>query len=81
MAGIVLLKSANMANYMNKNIPGVLVPDNLIKEMEASKDKAATSIEIASRLIKELKPMCQGIHIMPIGWDKIVLEVLEASGL
>jgi len=66
---------------MNKNVAGVLVPDNLIKEMELSKDKAATCIEIASRLIKELKPMCQGIHIMPIGWDKIVPEVLEASGL
>jgi len=81
IAGIVLLKSANMANYMNKNVAGVLVPDNLIKEMELSKDKAATSVEIASRLIKELKPMCQGIHIMPIGWDKIVPKVLEASGL
>ncbi|MDD5477200.1 MAG: methylenetetrahydrofolate reductase [Candidatus Omnitrophica bacterium] len=81
MAGIVLLKSAKMANYMNKNIPGVLVPDSLIREMESSKDKASTSIEIASRLIKELKPMCQGIHIMPIGWDKIVPKVLEASGL
>lgn len=80
MAGIVLLKSAGMARYMNKNVAGVSVPDNLIKEMEESKDKMATSIEIASRLIKELKPMCRGIHIMPIGWDKVVPRVLEASG-
>ncbi|MDD5505524.1 MAG: methylenetetrahydrofolate reductase [Candidatus Omnitrophica bacterium] len=81
MAGIVLLKSAGMARYMNKNVAGVFVPDNLIKEMEETKDKTATSIEIASRLIKELKPMCRGIHIMPIGWDKVVPKVLEASGL
>jgi len=81
MAGIVLLKSAGMARYMNKNVAGVFVPDNLIKEMEETKDKAATSVEIAARLIKELKPMCNGIHIMPIGWDKIVPNVLEASGL
>ena len=80
MAGIVLLKSAGMARYMNKNVAGVFVPDNLIKEMEAAKDKVATSIEIASRLIRELKPMCRGIHIMPIGWDKVVPKVLEASG-
>ena len=81
MAGIVLLKSAAMANYMNKNVAGISVPDNLIKEMEQSKDKPATSIEIASRLIKELKPMCQGVHIMPIGANKLVPRVLEASGL
>ncbi|MDD5692398.1 MAG: methylenetetrahydrofolate reductase [Candidatus Omnitrophica bacterium] len=81
MAGIVLLKSAGMARYMNKNVAGVFVPDNLIKEMEETKDKTATSIEIASRLIKELKPMCRGIHIMPIGWDKVVPKVLEVSGL
>jgi len=81
LTGIVLLKSAGMAKYMNKNVAGVFVPDNLIKEMEETKDKVATSVAIAARLIKELKPMCQGIHIMPIGWDKVVPVVLDASGL
>lgn len=81
LAGIVLLKSAGMARYMNKNVAGVFVPDNLIKEMEETKDKSAKSVEIAARLIKELKPMCDGIHIMPIGWDKKVPLVLDAAGL
>ena len=81
LAGIVLLKSAGMARFMNKNVAGVFVPDNFIKEMEETKDKSAKSIEIAARLIKELKPLCQGIHIMPIGWDKKVPSVLDASGL
>jgi len=81
IAGIVVLKSAGMARFMNKNIPGVFVPDNLIKEMEETKDRAAKSVEIAARLIKELKPMCRGIHIMPIGWHKVVPRVLEAAGL
>lgn len=81
LAGIVLLKSAGMAKFMNNNVAGVFVPDNLIKEMEETKDKSAKSIEIAARLIKELKPMCQGAHIMPIGWDKKVPLVLDAAGL
>jgi len=80
LAGIVLLKSAGMAKFMNKNVAGISVPENLIKEMEETKDKAAKSIEIAARLIKELKPMCQGVHIMPIGWDKKVPLVLDAAG-
>jgi len=81
LAGIVLLKSAGMARYMNKNVAGVYVPEDLIKEMEEAKNKVEKSVEIASRLIKELKNMCQGIHIMPIGWDKVVPKVLDAVGL
>ena len=81
IAGIVLLKSAGMAKFMNENVAGITVPEDLIKEMQETKDKQAKSIEIASRLIKELRPMCQGIHIMPIGWDKLVPKVLDASGL
>jgi 5,10-methylenetetrahydrofolate reductase len=81
LAGIVLLKSAGMARYMNKNVAGVLVPDDLIKQMAEAEDRQAKSVEIASCLIKELKPMCQGIHIMPIGWDRLVPRVLDAAGL
>lgn len=83
LAGIVLLKSAGMAKYMNENVAGVFVPQNLIDEISAvsKEDRAKKSIEIAARLIKELKPMCQGIHIMPIGWDKKVPLVLDAVGL
>ena len=81
MAGIVLLKSAGMARFMNKNVAGVCVPEELIKEMETTKDKVATCVAIAERLIKQLKPMCQGIHIMPIGWDTKVPLVLDAAGL
>lgn len=95
LAGIVLLKSAGMARYMNKNVAGVSVPDALIKEMAAAgeKDKAAkaegkkgdhqvkTSIEITARLMRELRPLCQGVHLMPLGWGHHVPAALEAAGL
>jgi 5,10-methylenetetrahydrofolate reductase len=72
-----------MAKYMNENVAGVTVPQNLIDEMKSvsKEDRAKKSIEIAARLIKKLKPMCQGIHIMPIGWDKKVPLVLDAAEL
>jgi 5,10-methylenetetrahydrofolate reductase len=81
MAGIVMLRSAGMARFMNKNVAGVHVPDNLIDEMDKAENKAEKSIEIAARLIKEMKPFCQGVHIMAIGWEKKVPQVLDAAGL
>lgn len=81
MGGIILLKSAGMARFMNKNVAGVFVPEPLIKEMETTKDKAKTSIEIAARLVKGMKDMCQGVHIMAIGLEKRIPIVLEEAGL
>lgn len=81
IAGVILLKSANMARYMNKNVAGIYVPLELIKEIDTAKDKHKKSIEIAARLINKLKTMGQGVHIMPIGWERFVPEVLDAAGL
>ncbi len=81
LVGIVLLKSAAMARFMNRNVAGVHVPDNLIEEMDEAEDRAKKSIEIAARLIKEMKSLCQGVHIMAIGWENKVPEVLDAAGL
>jgi len=81
MLGIVMLKSAGMARFMNKNVAGVHVPDTLIDEMDKADNKGEKSIEIAARLINEMKDMCQGVHLMPIGWEKKVPAVLDAAGL
>lgn len=83
MVGIVLLKSAGMAKYMNANVAGVFVPDNLITEMKetAKEERPAKCIEIAAGLIKEMKGMCQGVHLMPLGWDKHVPAILDKAGL
>jgi methylenetetrahydrofolate reductase (NADPH) len=81
LVGIIPLKSAGMAKYMNKNVAGVSVPEALIELMAGAEDKARTGIEIAAGLIRELKGMCQGVHIMPIGWEKKVPAILDAAGL
>jgi len=81
MVGIVLLKSAGMARFMNSNVAGVHVPEDLIEEMDEATDRRQKSIEIAARLIREMKDLCQGVHIMPIGWERLVPAVLDAAGL
>jgi len=87
LAGIVLLVSAGMARYMNENVPGVFVPQELIDEMAAvPKGKGLAlqkGIEIAGRMIKELKDdsVCDGVHIMAIGKEDVVPDILSAAGL
>lgn len=81
MAGIVLLKSAGMARFMNRNVAGVHVPEALIDEIDQARNKREKSVEIAARLIGELRDVCQGVHVMPIGWEALVPDVLAAARL
>jgi methylenetetrahydrofolate reductase (NADPH) len=81
LAGIIPLKSVGMARYMNKSVAGVFVPDELINKMAEAENKTQTGIQIAADLIKQLKGVCQGVHIMAIGWEKKVPQILDAAGL
>lgn len=81
MAGIIPLKSVGMARFMNKNVAGVFVPDSLIQQMAAATDKTQTGLQITADLIKQLKDVCQGVHIMAIGWEKKVPQILDIAGL
>lgn len=85
LAGIVLLTSAKMAKYMNENVPGIFVPQNLIDELASAPKGQALSkgIEIAGRMIKTIKEksICDGVHIMAIGKEEAVPDILAAAGL
>lgn len=81
LAGIIPLKSAGMARFMNNNVAGVSVPDELINKMSKAEDRAKTGIEIAASLVSDLKDVCQGVHIMAIGWEKKVPDIIDAAGL
>ena len=81
MLGLVLLKSAGMARYMNKNVAGVKVPDSIITEMEETSDKVATSIKITARIIRETRELCQGVHLMAMGWERYVPAILTEVGI
>ncbi len=83
LVGIVVLKGAGMAKYMNKNVPGVTVPDKLIERLSsaAKEDVPKVAVDIAGELIHDMKDMCQGAHIMPLGWDKFVPDIIEAAKL
>jgi methylenetetrahydrofolate reductase (NADPH) len=77
--------SARMAKYMTENVPGVFVPQNLIDELaSAPKGEALNKgIEIAGRMIATIKKesMCHGVHVMAIGREEVVPDILKAAGL
>jgi methylenetetrahydrofolate reductase (NADPH) len=83
MAGIVVLKSAGMARFMNANVAGITVPESMIEEMAKTKveNRKEKAVEIAARIIRQIKPFCQGVHIMPLGWDELVPKIIEEADL
>jgi 5,10-methylenetetrahydrofolate reductase len=81
IVGITLLKSVGMARYVNKHVEGASIPDSIIDQLMKASDKQKASIEIAGALIKELRPLCQGVQIIPIGWEKQIPALLDYAGL
>ena len=85
LAGIVLLTSAKMAQYMNDNVPGIFVPQALIDELaRAPKGQGLSKgIEIAGRMIRRIweEKLCDGVHIMAIGREELVPQILAVAGI
>jgi 5,10-methylenetetrahydrofolate reductase len=81
--GIVIIKSPEMARFMNDHVSGVKVPDSFIKEIgsvprDGRKEKA---IEMTARLVNEIAPMVEGVHFMPLGWSDVVPRILEKANV
>ena len=83
IAGLVILKSASMAKFMNENVAGISVPESIIQEMEETRkeDRKKKAVEITARIIRQVKPFCQGVHIMPLGWDELIPEIVDEAEL
>jgi methylenetetrahydrofolate reductase (NADPH) len=83
LGGIIILKSAGMARFMNKNIAGISVPEEYIERMANTikEDRPRVAVEISSELVEGMKKLCQGVHIMALGWERYVPDLLKASAL
>lgn len=83
LAGIIPIRSAGMVRYMKNNVSGVNIPDDIITRMEKAEDAEAEGVKIALELIAKVKeiPGVHGIHVMAVGWEKKVPEIIERAGL
>jgi 5,10-methylenetetrahydrofolate reductase len=84
LAGIIPLKSIKMATWLNKYVPGIRVPGELQAEMQkvaGTQREATKGIEIAQGLIRGVRKLCAGVHIMALGWESQIPEILRGSGI
>ena len=84
LAGIIPLKSIKMATWLNTSVPGIVVPESLLAEMQAvsgTDREAATGLAIAQRTIAHVKPLCAGIHMIALGWESYIPEILRGGGV
>ena len=85
LAGVTPMKSVGMANYMAKFVPGMDVPQDIIKRLKGvdKKDQSAEGIRIAIEQIEEFKEMpgVAGVHVMAIEWEHRAKEIIEGAGL
>lgn len=81
LAGIILLKSSKMAKFMNEKIPGIFIPQEMIERLDRSSDPKKECAKIACETIESVKPYVQGVHLMAIGWEELIPEVVTHSNI
>jgi 5,10-methylenetetrahydrofolate reductase len=83
MAGIIPMKSAGMARYMQGGVAGVSVPDSLVRRMEQASNVKEEGVKIILEIVQQIReiPGVHGVHIMAVGWEEIVPEIVSKSGL
>ena len=83
MGGVTPIKSVGAARYMQKNVSGMIVPEELITRIKGAEDKKKEGIKIAVETIQRLKEIegVAGVHVMAIAWEEIVPEIVERAGL
>ncbi len=78
LAGVLYLRSAKSARFINKSIPGIRIPDETIARLEAAADPEQEGVHIGVELVEQLRPHCKGIHLMSVGQEHRLVEIIEA---
>jgi 5,10-methylenetetrahydrofolate reductase len=81
LASIIVLRSGAMARRLHGSLPGLTIPDAVIEELDKASDPAQQGLAIAGRIIREIKEMCQGVHLITIGQERHIPQILAEAGL
>lgn len=78
IAGVLVLKSAKMADFINRNIPGLKIPPIVMERLAYAADPAAEGVRIATELALQCREICDGVHLMAMGRDEVVPAIVAA---
>ena len=81
LAGIFLLKSAKNADFINRNVPGVDIPQHIIDRLARSTDPLQEGIKIAAEQVKLASQLCQGVHLMAVRREDLIPQILDLAGV
>jgi methylenetetrahydrofolate reductase (NADPH) len=81
LAGIFLLKSAKNAQFINRNVPGVSIPDWIIERLEKAADPLQEGVAIAAEQVRVARDLCQGVHMMAVRREDLIPDILALAGL
>jgi 5,10-methylenetetrahydrofolate reductase len=81
IAEVILLRTVGMAHFINRHMRPGLVPDRIIKKLAQAADKERASLEIFSEVVRGIRELCHGVHIIPIGAEGKIAKYLDAARL
>ena len=81
LAGIFLLKSAKNAQFINKYVPGVHIPDSIIERLANAEKPLQEGVKIAAEQVKQAQTMCQGVHLMAVKKEDLIPDILDLAGI
>jgi methylenetetrahydrofolate reductase (NADPH) len=81
LAGIFLLKSAKNAQFINKNVPGVNIPQAIIDRLAAADEPLQEGMKIAAEQVHLARQLCQGVHMMAVKREDLIPKILDLAGI
>ncbi|MBI5230864.1 MAG: methylenetetrahydrofolate reductase [Coriobacteriales bacterium] len=81
IAGILLLKSGRVIDFINEKLAGLMVPDEIADRIRGASDPMGVAIELATEQVRALRDVADGVHIMSLGSDSVVPQILRGAGL
>jgi methylenetetrahydrofolate reductase (NADPH) len=81
LAGIFLLKSAKNAQFINRCVPGVNIPDHIIDRLAQAKDPLEEGIKIAAEQVQIARQLCDGVHMMAVKREDLIPQILDLAGI
>lgn len=81
LAGIFLFKSAKNARFIQNNVPGVHIPEEMIERLEKAEHPLQEGIKIAAEQVQKARELCQGVHMMAVKKEEVIPEILDLAGV